>query len=225
MRIEKGLHKVAIRNTIVTDETAFKKILSNKSIIINILWYKLKDTEANSWESTQQGLKRRTMDKVPFNELMTYGDAFLFEIGSFLDTLIKFICGKSLKDKVYFDKKTLSKIQPKDDFIDFLIRCYGQGLSNSTVFNLEKLKEYRNAVIHATILDISKYMMWKAGDGIPKLERNFYILPDNPCDDFSNYTYNQRIALFGFLEEMSKIFNAIVNEINKTGLYNKYVIS
>jgi len=65
-------------------------------------------------------------------------------------------------------------------------------------------------------------MMWKAGDGFPTLENNFYILPDNPKDDLGFYTYNERIALFGFFEEMGKIFDAIVKKMNEGSSYNKY---
>jgi len=204
------------------DEKTFKNILSNKSAIINILWYKLKDTENESWERTPQGTRQRTGDKIPIYELMTYGEAFLFEFGSFLDILIKFICGKDLNEDLYFNWTNISKLQPQDDFVKFLIQCYNQGVSNSPIYNLKKMKEYRNAITHATFLDISKLMMWEAGNNFPTLENNFYILPDNPCDDFSSYTYNQKIALFGFIEEMGKIFDVIAQKLNTENLYNKY---
>ncbi len=155
---------------------------------------------------------------------MTYGEALLFEIGSFLDILLKFICGKNLKDKIYFNEDTLGKLQPNDAFITFLTKCYSQGLSNNPDFSIKKMKEYRNAITHTTILDISKHMMWRAEDGFPTLENNFYILPDNPKDDIGSYTYTRRIAFFGFFEEVGKIFDSIVVEFNKGGLYNKYRI-
>jgi len=190
----------------MTDEKTYRKILSNKSVIINILWHKLKDTENSSWERTSSGIKQRTGDKIPIYELMTYGEAFLFEFGSFLDIFMKFICGKNIKDKVYFNWDTLSKLKPEDEFVKFLRECWNDGVSNNPIFSLKKMKEYRNAITHATILDISKLMMWKAGDGIPTLENNFYILPDNPNSDFISYTYDNQIALFGFFEEMKKNF-------------------
>lgn len=209
----------------MTDEKTFKNILSNKSTIINILWYKLKDTENDSWERTPQGTRQRTGDKIPIYELMTYGEAFLFEFGSFLDIFMKFICGKNLNEKgIYFNQETLKKLQPNDDFVKFFLECWNNGVSNNPIFSLEKMKEYRNAITHATILDISKQMMWRAGDGFPTLENNFYILPDNPNSDFGSYTYNHRIALFGFLEEMGKIFDAIVKKLNEETLFNKYTI-
>jgi hypothetical protein len=86
------------------------------------------------------------------------------------------------------------------------------------------MKEYRNAITHATFLDISKYIMWKTEDGFPTLKRNFYILPDNPNSDFMSYKYDERITLFGFLEEMGKIFDEISKRVNQKNLFNKYEI-
>lgn len=207
------------------DEKSIKNILSNKSVIINILWYKLKDTENDSWERTSQGTRRRTGDKIPIHELMTYAEAILFEFGSFLDVFIKYICGKNLKDKLYFNENTLQKLQPRDDFVKFLLEYWNKGISNNPSFSLKKMKEYRNAITHATILDISKQMMWMAEDGFPTLEKNFYILPDNPNDDYGSYTYEEKIAIFGFFEEMGKIFDAIVIKLNGEILFNKYNVS
>ena len=206
----------------MTDEKTYKKIIHNKSAMLNILWHKLKDTESQSWDKTPQGTRQRTGDKIPIYELMMYGEAILFEFGSFLDIFMKYACGKNLHDKVYFNQSTLGKLKPQDEFSSSLNEYWSNGLSGNPVFSLEKMKEYRNAITHATMLDISKHMVWKKGDGFPKLEKNFYILPDNPKEDFDSYTYTERIPLFGFFEEIGKIFAKIENKMNEESLFNIY---
>jgi hypothetical protein len=207
-------------------EKVLKKILANKSKLINILYFKMKDVEENSWERLPDGRRRRDGTKLVtlMDELTIYGEAFLFELGSFFDIMIKFICGKNLTDKIYFNRSTLLNIQPCDDFINFLITCYDKGLVNSDIYNLNKMKEFRNAITHATFLDISRFMSWKAGEGFPTLENAFFFLPDNPNESFSNYTYEKRITLFRFIEEIGKIFTEITNKLNSENYYSKYTL-
>ena len=67
--------------------------------------------------------------------------------------------------------------------------------------------------------------MWKLGEGIPSLNKNYYILLDNPEAEFGSYQYNEKIALFGFLEKMGKILDSIIKEFNENDLYSKYTLS
>lgn len=205
-------------------KTDYKKILGNKSIAINILYYQIKDVESKSWVVTESGSKQQDGTKIPMEALMTYSESFLFEFGAFLDIFIKFILGKDTTEKIYFNLDTLNRITNSDSFIDSLKAYWDNGISNNKNFSLKKMKDYRNAITHATILDLSKHLMWKAGDGIPTLNKNYYILPDNPEAEFGNYQYNERVALFGFLEEMGKIFDAMIKEFNEKDLHSKYIL-
>lgn len=206
------------------DEKTFKKILMNKYASINILFYKLKDTEEESWIKTSDGIRERKLSDVPLEELMAYSEAFLFECGSFLDILMKYICNKGLRVDFDFNYTNLSKLSSVDEFVTLLDDLYSKGASDSPIYNLKKMKEYRNAITHSTILDISKVFMWKKGDSFPELENNYYLLPDNPSDEFNSYTYHNRIPLFKFMQEMAKIFEIIVNKINVEKLYGKYSV-
>ena len=206
------------------DKTSYKKILGNKSISINILYWQIKDVESKSWTKTETGSKIQDGTKIPMEELMTYSESFLFQFGSFLDIFIKFICGKNTIEKIYFNLETLDKITNSDSFIDSLKKYWESGVCDNSNFGLKKMKKYRNAITHATILDLSKHLMWRAGDGIPSLNKNYYILPDDPEVEFGHYQYNEKIALFGFLEEMGKIFDAIIKEFNEKDLYSKYTL-
>lgn len=207
------------------DKNSYKKILGNKSISINILYWQVKDVESKSWTVTETGSKVQDGTKIPMEELMAYSESFLFEFGSFLDIFIKFICGKDTTEEIHFNLNTLNKINNPDSFIDSLKTYWEMGVCNNQNFSLRKMKEYRNAITHATILDLSKHMIWKSGDGIPSLNKNYYILPDNPEAGFGNYQYNEKIALFGFLEEMGKIFDAIIKKFNELELYTKYTLT
>lgn len=205
------------------DEQGYKKILNNKSASINILYYAIKDTETKSW-TIVNGVRTQDGSKIPLEELMVYSESFLFELGAFLDIFVKYICGKDNSEGIHFNLDTLNKIANSDSFIDLLKIYWNLGISNNENFSLKKMKEYRNAITHATILDLSKYLMWRAGDGFPTLNKNYYILPDNAEVGFGNYTYERRIALFGFIEEVGKIFDAILREVNENNLYAKYTL-
>lgn len=209
----------------MTSKENYKQILGNKSISINLLYWQIKDVESKSWVITERGSRIQDGTKIPMEELMVYSESFLFEFGAFLDIFIKFLLGKNATERnIYFNLDTLNRITNSNQFISSLKTYWEKGVSNNENFSLKKMKDYRNAITHATILDLSKHMMWKVGDGLPSLNKNYYILPDNPEEELGNYLYNERIALFGFLEEMGKIFDVIINEFNEKDLYSKYTL-
>ena len=139
------------------DKTSYKKILGNKAISINILYWQIKDIESKSWTITETGSKTQDGTKIPMEELMAYSESFLFELKSFLDIFIKFICGKNTTEKIYFNLETLNKITNSDSFIDSLKKYWETGVCNNSNFSLKKMNEYRRAITHATILDLSKH--------------------------------------------------------------------
>lgn len=206
------------------DKKSYKNILGNKSMSINIFYYGIKDAEAKSWKVNTDGSKIQDGEHIPTEELMAYSEGFLFEIGAFLDIFIKYICGRDTTEQIYFNLETINKITNPDEFVESLKKYWDFGISNNVNLSLKKMKEYRNAITHATILDLSKHLIWKKGDGFPSLSRNFYILPDNPEANFGSYLYEQRIALFGFIEEMGKIFDVIIKELNEQEIYAKYTL-
>jgi len=206
------------------DKKSYKNILGNKSISLNIFYFGIKDAETKSWKTNPDGSKIRDGTQIPMEELMAHSEGFLFELGSFLDIFIKYICGKDTSEEIYFNLDTINKITNPDEFIESLKTYWNLGVSNNENLSLKKMKEYRNAITHATILDLSKHLMWKKEDGFPTLSRNYYILPDNPEASFGSYTYDRRIALFGFIEEMGKIFDAMIKELNEKEIYSKYTL-
>ncbi len=206
------------------DLKSYKRVLSKKSASINVFYYAIRDTEDKSWRINQDGSKTRDGTQVPLEKLMAYSEGFLFEIGAFLDIFIKYICGKDTSEHIYFNLDTLNKITNPDKFIESLKNYWNSGISNNSDMGLKKMKEYRNAITHAVVLDTSKHLMWSMGDGFPTLSKNYYILADNPSEEFGDYTYNKKISLFGFIEEIDKIFDSIISKIKEEELFNKYLL-
>jgi len=200
----------------------YGNILANKSFSIAYLYNRILEVEENSWEK-DGGKKTRTGDKIPLEELMVYSEAFFFECKSFLDIFIKYLCGKDFREKIYFNKDTLQKITPQDEFVQNLIKYWDEGTNGKFFFSLKQLNEYRIAIAHGTILNLGKKMLFfEQGKG-----GSFYTLADNPNDYFKDYTYSNHIGLFPFLEEIQKIMDNILNVLRekKKELFGIYTLS
>ena len=205
----------------MSNSSDYEKILLHKEESVNILSNKIKEIEDNSWTQVSDSIRRKT-GREPKVELSTYGESLLFEFTSFLDILIRYMNGEDIESSdSYFKEDNINSLEPKDEFVNSLQDYYKNGVSNQK-YSISKIKGYRNKVTHATMLDLSKTFKWESGDGFPSLEENKFILPDDPEIAFEDYTYNQKIALFGMVEEIEKIMDNIWSFLEAEDRFNKY---
>mgnify|MGYP007091082149 CR=1 FL=1 len=198
----------------------YEKILIHKMDSIKRLINKIEEIEEESWDQIDTGAKRR-VGRPPIEELTTYTESLLFEFKSFLDIIIRYMNGSDIGGGPTFNSHSLNDVSPQDNFVNDLKDYYDNGISNQN-FSINRIKKYRDAATHATILDVGKTMKWEAGDGIPNLSENFYILPDDPDAAFDEHTYEDKIPLFGLVEEIDEIADQIWKKLGEEDRFDNY---